>query len=318
MPASNTALVGLILAAASWGLGTVISKHAVEEIPPLVLLTVQLAASVLALTVLLRVRRIPLVDRSMPSALARLGVLNPGIAYTLSLLGLTQITASLSVLLWTAEPILVVLLAGVVLHERVGPRFLGLSALAALGLALVIGAPGDTSSILGIGLTLAAIACCAVYTVLARGQLSDPEATPAVVLAQQAHGLAFVTPLLLLAIAAGVVSLPPSVSPAAWASAVGSGVLYYAAAYWFYVSALARLPASTAAASFYLIPVFGVGGGILLLGESLTPLQWVGAVLVLASVVRLLAPVRQHAGAAGFDPGERRSARSTGGGGAGS
>ena len=41
----------LVLAAASWGAGTVISKRAVAEIPPLVLLVVQLATSVAALWV---------------------------------------------------------------------------------------------------------------------------------------------------------------------------------------------------------------------------------------------------------------------------
>jgi drug/metabolite transporter (DMT)-like permease len=43
------------------------------------------------------------------------------------------------------------------------------------------------------------------------------------------------------------------------------------------------VPASIAATSFYLIPVFGVAGGILFLGEQLQAQQWAGAVLVLAA-----------------------------------
>jgi len=308
MPRSIAAPLGLILAAASWGLGTVVSKRAVEEIPPLVLLVVQLASSLLVLALLLRWRRIPLVDRSMPPTLARLGVLNPGIAYALSLLGLAQITASLSVLLWTAEPILIVLLAALVLCERVGPRFLALSAIGAVGMALVVGARGATGSMAGIALTLAAVLSCAVYSVLTRRLMGEDRDTAQVVLAQQAHGFAFVVPLTLVALATGAFSLPTTISIGIWASAVGSGVLYYAAAYWFYLSALARMQASTAAASFYLIPVFGVAGGILVLGESLAPLQWAGAGIVLLAVVAIAA-----GDAAGADRRPEPTASSIGG-----
>ena len=48
--------------------------------------------------------------------------------------------------------------------------------------------------------------------------------------------------------------------PIGWVSAVGSGALYYASAYWFYLNALRAVPASFAAVSFYLIPIFGMVG----------------------------------------------------------
>ena len=72
------------------------------------------------------------------------------------------------------------------------------------------------------------------------------------------------------------------------ASAVASGVLYYAAAYWFYLTALRRVPASLAATSFYLIPIFGMAGGALVLGDRFQPIQWVG-VAVVAVAVALIA-----------------------------
>ena len=67
--------------------------------------------------------------------------------------------------------------------------------------------------------------------------------------------------------------------------AVASGVLYYAAAYWLYLTALRRAPASLAAVSFYLIPVFGVAGGQSLLHERFEASQWVGVTIVLAAVL---------------------------------
>ena len=114
MSSPARARLGLILAAAAWGVGTVVSKRAVAEIPPLTLLPIQLAASLVVLAGLMRWRGIGLVDPSASPLLGRFGVLNPGLAYALSLVGLTQITASLSVLLWALEPILILLLAALV------------------------------------------------------------------------------------------------------------------------------------------------------------------------------------------------------------
>jgi uncharacterized membrane protein len=135
-------VAALILAAACWGVGTAISKQALAEIPPLTLLPIQLTVSVLFLGVIARVRGEPLPTGSHGRQLGRLGLLNPGLAYALSLAGLTLITASLSVLLWAIEPVLIVLLAALVLNERPGPVLLGMSALAILGLVLILYEPG--------------------------------------------------------------------------------------------------------------------------------------------------------------------------------
>src|SRR4029453_10502786 len=97
--------VALVGAAAAWGVGTAISKRAVEEVPPLLLLATQLAVSIVVLVVVMRLRSLPLRDPHASPLLSRLGILNPGIAYLLSLIGLTQIGASLSVLLCATEPV---------------------------------------------------------------------------------------------------------------------------------------------------------------------------------------------------------------------
>lgn len=278
----------LILAAAAWGIGTVISKRAVAEIPPLTLLPIQLAASVVVLAVLLRWRGMALRDPSVPKGLGRLGLLNPGLAYALSLIGLVHITASLSVLIWALEPILILALAAWFLHERVGRSFVGLSTLAIGGVLLVIYAPGSAGSPLGIGLTVAGVVLCAVYTVVARRWLTPVESTAPVVLAQQGWALVLAIGLFGASGLAGSPTWHGDVSALGWASAVGSGVVYYSLAYWFYLSGLRRVRASTAAAAFYLIPVFGIGGGFVLLGERFDPVQWLGAAVAVAAVLILL------------------------------
>jgi drug/metabolite transporter (DMT)-like permease len=281
-------LVALVLAATCWGGGTVISKAALAEIPPLTLLPIQLASSLAVLGILMRRRGISF-RSDAPPLLGRLGLLNPGIAYALSLLGLTTITASLSVLLWAFEPLLIVVLAAWFLQERITPTFVALSLVAVAGMVIVLYDPSTTGgALVGVGLTLAGIVCCAAYTVIARRWIPDARETSQVILAQQAYALVLALGLVVVVGLAGGAVAPTSLTPVGLAGAVGSGALYYAGAYWFYLGALRHVPASLAAVSFYLIPIVGITAGALFLGERFVPRQWIGAVVVLAAVLAII------------------------------
>jgi probable blue pigment (indigoidine) exporter len=279
-------LLLLALAAACWGVGTVVSKRALDEMPPLVLFPIQLTASVVVLALVMR--RTGLSLAGSPPLLGRLGLLNPGLAYALGLIGLTYISASLYVLLWALEPLLILLLAGLFLGEGITRRLVLLSVMAAAGMGLVVYDGSSTGQLPGILLVLAGVGCCAAYTVIARRWVGMSDSTAQVVIAQQAYALALA---IALALVVGLVSGGlrwSAVSITGLLSAVGSGLLYYAAAYWFYLSALRKVPASLAATSFYLIPVFGVAASFGLLGERLVLGQWVGVGIVVVAVVSII------------------------------
>jgi probable blue pigment (indigoidine) exporter len=276
-------VLALILAAACWGAGTAVSKQAVAEVPPLTLLALQLAASLMFLAIVTRARGERLPRGREGRLLGRLGLLNPGLAYALSLIGLTQISVSLSVLLWAGEPILILALAAVFLGERVGLGLVAVSGAAILGLLLVAFDPTTSGSLTGITLTVAGVVACAIYTVATRRWLLGSDSTFGIVLAQQVHALGLAVVVVSAAGLVGQTVVPERLSVAGVASAVVSGLLYYGFAYSLYISALRRVRASVAAVSFYLIPVFGVAAGWLY-GERLQPLQWVGATLVVLSV----------------------------------
>jgi probable blue pigment (indigoidine) exporter len=281
-------LAALMLAATCWGVGTVISKAALAEISPFTLLPIQLAASLAVLAVLMRHQGISFRTGGSP-LLGRLGLLNPGLAYALGLIGLTTITASLYVLLWALEPLMILFLAALFLRERITPVFIVLSLIAVAGMVVIIYDPsGSGSQLIGIGLTLAGIVCCAVYSVVTRRWIPEAKETSQVVLSQQAHALVLAIGLVLVVGLAGGQVVHTALTPLGLTSALGSGVLYYAGAYWFYLGALRHVPASFAALSFYLIPIVGVAAGALLLGERLDPRQWVGAVIVLAAILAIL------------------------------
>jgi len=273
--------LALTTAAASWGVATVIAKRAVTEIPPTTLLPVQLAASLTMLipAVLLKRDRMPWSPELR--RLGYLGILNPGISYALSLIGLAYITASLSVLLWATEPILIIGFAWWVLGEKVDRRLIGAAAVALVGVVLVLSqGQGGGGHPLGVILTLAGVAACASYTVVTRKWIAS-ESTIEVVAIQQAAALGFAVVLAGL-VSAFTSSEPVTASAAAWASAIGSGILYYGIAFWLYLTGLRHVPATWAGLFLNFIPVFGITAGYLLLDERLSPRQWVGAVLITA------------------------------------
>ncbi len=281
--ASSRHVLLVVAATACWGGGTVLSKLALDRgIAPLTLLAIELGASCLLLGVSAVVRR----SRPRPSQtlarLALLGVLNPGIAYALGLLGLASITASTSVLLWATEPVFIMVLAVLVLRERVAAATMTAVAIALVGVLLVIHRPGAGGDATGIVLTLAAVSACAFYTVLTRRLVLDDSSLD-VVLVQQAAALCFALVLTTTGRVLGITApgAPPDL--AAWGLAAASGTVYYGLAFWFYVGGLRGVPASTAGALYPLIPVFGLAAAHLA-GDRLTGWQWVGAGIVVVAV----------------------------------
>jgi drug/metabolite transporter (DMT)-like permease len=279
----------LALAAACWGLGTVMTKHALGAMPPLTLPVVQLAASSAFLwaIVLARGQR-PAFDRRT-ARLALTGLLEPGLATTFAVLGLKLTTASMTSLIFAAQPALVVLLAGWLLGERLTRPLLVLALLAALGVGLVAGtdvSAGGIGSSLGNLLVMASLLFCSLYLVWSRRWVAG--VNPVVLVAlQQTVGLAWTLAVWPVELAQGGFASLAHLGPGVWLWAASSGIVYYALGFCFYLAGLKRAPASLAALFLSLTPVFGLAGATLFLGERLQPAQWLGAAVILAAVLAI-------------------------------
>jgi drug/metabolite transporter (DMT)-like permease len=288
----------LIVACALWGAATVMNKALLIKIPPVSLLVIQLVPSAAVLWIAGWLSGVRFPKRRMVLPLVMLGLLNPGISYTLSLIGLARISASISTLLWAAEPLMVLAIAAVVLKERMTWPLLSVIVVGILGVGLVAnlreGFLSAGSDLIGILLLLTAVLCCAFYTVFARmlADSVDPLSTVAI---QQTAGAGWAVTLLLADTRYGSVADLGATPTLLIGAAIFSGLLYYAAAYWLYITALRTVPAAIAASYFSVIPVFGVGLALLFLGETLTTIQWAGAGTILLSVVALVKLTRDEA-----------------------
>ncbi len=282
----------LVLAAACWGFATVLSKQALDSLPPFALLALQVSASTGFLWMAAAVTRTPVrLSGNSWKALAS-GLLEPGLAYAVALPGLALTSAGSASVIGAAEPAFICALVWALTGRR--PRTGVLLALGATSMGVVLVttsgpagvAVGSPNPLLGNALVLLGTGCAAVYVVASHRLVSHMAPLPLVVL-QQSAGLVFALGLWAAAVASGVEARPPPLTAALLAVAALSGILQYALAFWLYLYGLRRVPAETAGVFLALAPLFGLSGAALVLGEMPGPLQLAGALLVVLAVAAL-------------------------------
>jgi drug/metabolite transporter (DMT)-like permease len=283
-------IVAMIAASALWASGTILSKDLLSSVPPIGFLVIQLAPSVVVLWLIAIATRVQFPSWQILAPIASLGLLNPGLSYTLSIIGLVHTPASVTTVLWAAEPGMIALLARLVLGELLTLPIALAIGLGGFGVLLVSGIfmPEQETgfsevSIWGTSLILGGVAACAFYTVLCRKLASSADPLFTVTL-QQTVGLISILGLLAVS---GEVDVLSDLSRSQWLGGSVSGLMYYVAAFWLYVFALRHIAASLAGAFLNLIPVFGIAMAYSLLGERLAPMQWIGAALVVSAMAAM-------------------------------
>jgi drug/metabolite transporter (DMT)-like permease len=271
----------MIASAAFWASGTLLSKAVLNDtdFDPLPLLTVQLATSVAALGLVVVVQQ-----RSTKGTwrFGWTGLLEPGAAYGLSIVGLARTSAANATILGSLEPVIVPLFSWLILRHRPRAQQLILTGLATLG-AVVVSATGSATrtDLAGDALIVGGVLAAAMYVVFSSRHLTD--AHPVVLAAVQqtwALGLT-VTITVLVGVAA---SLTWSGTWLDYGFAGASGVCLYAIPFSLYLHALQHLHVSAAAGYLCLIPVFGVAGAYLALNEPFQARQLVGAGVVVGAL----------------------------------
>ncbi|MBD1871297.1 DMT family transporter [Leptolyngbya sp. FACHB-541] len=287
---NSHALILITASAGCWGLGTVMSKSVLATVPPLSVLTVQLSTSILVLWVLSTLQghtaRLTQFSWFTWIQLGSPGVFEPGLSYGFGLIGLSLSSASQAALIGATEPVFIVGLAWLMFRESISLRLLMLSALAMIGVMLTVSS--DTASgsqaLLGNLWILIGTFCAAFYVILSRHAVANH---PPLILSalQQTMGLVCIV-LFSWNFGAGL-QFSSTIPTQIWLLAALSGVVQYALAFWLYLSAIRLIPVSIAAQFLSLIPVFGVGGAYLFLGERLTLVQCLGMAITIAAVSQI-------------------------------
>jgi O-acetylserine/cysteine efflux transporter len=285
---SSVPSADLILLAATllWSLNPVVVKVGIGEISPLAFPVLRFGIAGLAMLGVLRIREGSLrVARRDIWLIALTAILGVTINQACFVYSLTNTGASDVAFLFATGPIVTALLATAVGLERLGRRH-WLSAIAGLaGVALIVGggshAALGTTPLLGAALALCAVTCSSASALPIRSLLSRYTAWR-ILTYELLVGSALLLPFALPSLASQDFG---HVSVAGWA-AFGYSVIFTALlTNLLYFTAIGRVGPSRAAIFGYLQSFLAVLLAVLLLGESVLPLQLVGGLVVVGSVV---------------------------------
>ncbi|MEV0339869.1 DMT family transporter [Nocardia sp. NPDC050713] len=266
----------LILVMALWGSAFASSKAAVGEVPHEVAGFLRFLGGTLVLLAVLRAPRLPAGEVPRVAGVGMVGVFGYN---ALFFLGLSLAPAADgSVIVPMAAPIFTVAVGVLLGRVRLsGMRLLGLVLAVSGGFVFFLGIP-DTGNtrLLGDLTFLGAAACWSAYTLLGAPLLSRMPAATVTVYATAAGTAA----LGLLAIPAFGDVRWSELGPGFWLNQAYLGALPTALAYVLYYRAVGQVGPTTATSAMFLVPAFGLTCAWVVLGESIAPLQGIGAGLM--------------------------------------
>lgn len=277
----------LILCMFFSGMNAVVGRYGVAEIPPITLTFWRWAVAFamlapFALRDLIAQRTLILRNWKIIVALISMGSVLYNSMFYIALQTTTAVNASL---LAGAMPAATVLAAFIVVRERITLRAGVGMALSFLGLVAII-AQGDLAVLIGLEmavgdlLIMIGVAGWAVYSVILTKR---PEgiAPPVFLALMFVVGMIVISPFYALEIAAGRTF---ELTLSNIGVILFAGVLVSALSNMLWIGGLVTVGPSTAGQFNYLIPVFGAGLAVLLLGEEFRLYHFAGMVLVLGGV----------------------------------
>ncbi len=235
----------------------------------------------------LRLRGISL-DRQDILLLLGIGVLGVTLMASLYHLSITFLPANVAALVFSCNPVFIVLFASLVLSEKITGWKIGAIVLCLIGIFSLARDRVDGISPIGLLLMLVAIIIFALYTVFFKKLIPRYGALPITSFAGLSGGL------FLLPIAWGAEGFPlASYGMIDWIGITYLALFCTALGYFFYINGLGHIEASIGSMVFFLKPFLASLFAWIILGETLTTSMLIGGVLILGGTVVALIPSRR-------------------------
>lgn len=280
----------LLLLGAIWGASFMLMKEAVPAFGVFALVEIRaLGAALLLVPIVLLKRQGMDLLRFWPQLIV-VGAINTAIPFCLYNYSLLHIDAALAAILNATAPMFGVLIAYLYLRESIG--FLGILGIG-LGFAGVLLISVDQSiasantgeginysvkSLLPVFAALGATFCYGLSASYLKKHLS--QAKPfAIAAGSQLAAAVILAPL-------AIMHLPNTLPSASqWGSAMILALVCTGLAYVLYFNLIAKIGASRSITVGYLVPLFGILWGVLLLDETLSPKSLIGGAFIMLGVM---------------------------------
>jgi drug/metabolite transporter (DMT)-like permease len=294
----------------SWGSNFVSIKYLLRSLDPLQVTVVRLAfaSALFGVIVLWLAHGLPHIERRDWPALLLLGLLGIPVNTLAIAAGTQLIPAAVASLIVTGNPVLTAVVSRLLTGEPLTRRKLAGVAVAFLGFLVVLlyGGPEARFSVdnaLGVAITLIGPLAWAFYTVLSKPLLAR---YPPGQFAGLVTILGSLPVLPLLALDLEIVPAVLHFTLAQWLATLAMSVFALVVSFTFWYRGLRYLTPTQMSVYIYLVPVFGVLGSWLFLGERITLYLVLGGLTILTGVV---VTNTGWAGTVDERPGRRRGPR---------
>jgi drug/metabolite transporter (DMT)-like permease len=275
----------LIMTVCLWGFSFVATKAVLRFFTPFSVMFLRYGSASMIFILVFLLTRFPKFTKRDRKRVFLLALMNPILYFIFETFGIKLTTAGEASIIIALVPIVVVVLSRPILGEDITRRQVFGVVLSITGVAvLVFAVPGGglrwSPSIGGYLLVLGAVFSAALYTIASRDL---GKRTPPIVITgmQTIYGGLFFLPFFLVeADATAWRTLPLSAYGGIIFLILGATL----AGFFFYNYSLSKLPAARASLFLNAIPVVSIIGAFFVLGETLAPLQWAGAAIVIAGV----------------------------------
>jgi len=275
----------LVLMALIWGVNFSVVKYGTSLVDPRAYNAMRVGLAAVTLVIIVAVGRLPLPSKRDSLRLLGLGFLGNGIYQFFFVEGIARTSASNTALVVAASPALIALIGRARGVERVSGRGMAGIALSMTGIALVVlgSARGQQkhASLSGDFFVLAGSLCWAIYTVLLKPYTERVKGFQLSALTMIGGAI----PLALAASPALATTNYSAVSGLGWAAVFYSGVGSLVIAYYFWYHGVRVLGPTRTAMYSNLQPVIAILVAWLLLGETPTAWQGVGAASIMSGLI---------------------------------
>lgn len=258
-----------------WGLGFVFAKAALDWFPPILLIACRFAITACALVWFVKV------PRGIWKQLFLISLISATIQYSLTFTGLKSLDAFTAVLVIQLEVPFMVILAAIFLGERITAIKIAGIVIAFFGFILIARAPALHGFSTPLFILLAGVLFFSIGQVMIR-KLGYTDAFGliawlAVLAAPQLFLVSWI-------VEGNPLPYIKDANMTVWIAVIYMGLVMTALGYGMWYKLLAHYPVSRVSPFLLLMPVVGAAGGILFLGEVLSPRTALGGAIVICGV----------------------------------
>lgn len=261
-----------------WGLGFTFAKVAFvfTDFPPILLIAFRFALTTLVLIWFVKP------PRGYMHRIFWIAFISATIQYALTFTGLNGLNASTAIIVVQLEFPFMALMAAIVFKDHLSWHQIAGVALAFLGIAMIAGQPQSQADLRPVLLVIGGAFTWAVGQIMIKkldGQVSGFTLIAWVAL--------FATPQLFLAswiFETGQMQAIQSTNWIGWAVVVYLGLVMTALGYGIWYHLLGKYRITQVGPYLLLLPVTSISGSMIILGERLTPIELLGAIVVISGI----------------------------------